>query len=107
MATASGRAPCKVRTTWQVSAQPWSLPWLALVETSQREQDLTSLTPKRGLIAAQAVEGIGRQVGQADKRAGDIVALSSGFLGRFYARIRPVCSSTFFSIPTLVAMASR
>jgi hypothetical protein len=28
------------------------------VETLQREQDLTSLTPKRGLIAAQPVEGI-------------------------------------------------
>jgi hypothetical protein len=29
-----------------------------LVKTSQREQDLTGLTPKRSLIAAQPVEGV-------------------------------------------------
>jgi len=40
------------------STQPQFLPWLALVETPQREQDLT----KRGLITAQVVEWIGWQL---------------------------------------------
>ena len=49
--------------------------WLAAIETLQREQDLTSLAPKRGLISAQPIERTGWQVGQADKGAGDIVGL--------------------------------
>ena len=48
-------------------------PRLAAVETLQREQNLTSLAPKRGLIAAQPIEGIVWQVGQADKGPCEIV----------------------------------
>jgi hypothetical protein len=55
------------------STQPSSLPRFAAIETLQREQDLTSLTPKGRLIAAQPVKRTGRQVGQADKRACEIV----------------------------------
>ena len=45
---------------------------VAAVETLQREQDLTRLTPQRGLIAPRPVEGIGRQIGQAHKGACEI-----------------------------------
>src|SRR6516164_1730306 len=64
------------------SSQSQSFPWPALAETPQREQDLTSLPPKRGLIAAQPIEGIGRQVGKADKGAREIVGLISCLHGR-------------------------
>jgi hypothetical protein len=42
------------QTSLQSNSNPAGppLPWLAAVETLQREQDPTSLTPKRGLIAA-------------------------------------------------------
>ena len=59
-----------------------SFPWLALIETPQREQDLTSLAPQRGLIAAQPVEGIGRQVGKSDKGAREIIRLIGRLRGR-------------------------
>ena len=68
----------------RLSAKPSSFPWLAAVETPQREQDLTRLAPKRGLIAAQPVEGIGRQIGQADKGACEIV----GWICRLRRRSR-------------------
>jgi hypothetical protein len=55
------------------STQPSSFPWLAAVETLQRKQNLTRLAPKGRLIAAQPVEGIGRQVGQANKGACEVV----------------------------------
>jgi len=44
------------------SSQPQSVPRLALIEIAQREQDLASLAPQRGLIAAQPIERVGRQV---------------------------------------------
>ena len=44
------------------STQPSSFPRFAAVEALECEQDLTSLAPKRGLIPAQSVKGIGRQV---------------------------------------------
>ena len=56
-----------------ISSNSDSFPRLAAVEALQGEQDLARLAPKRGLIAAQPVEGIGRQVGQADKRPREIV----------------------------------
>jgi hypothetical protein len=65
----------------------WSLPWFTPVETLQRKQDLTGLTPKRGLIAAQPIERIGWQVGQANKGVGEIVGLVSKRLGRWCASI--------------------
>src|SRR6516164_8957826 len=64
------------------SSQSQSFPWPALAETPQREQDLTSLPPKRDLIAAQPIEGIGRQVGKADKGVCEIVRLMSCFHSR-------------------------
>jgi len=63
-------------------SQPKPLPRLAAVETLQREQDLTRLPPKRGLIAAQPVERIGRQVGQADIGACEIVERICRLSGR-------------------------
>jgi hypothetical protein len=66
----SGVAP---RRQGPDSTQPSSFPRLAGVETLQREQDLTSLTPQHGLIPAQPVKGTGRQVGQADKGVCEIV----------------------------------
>jgi len=59
-----------------------SFPRLAAVEALQGEQDLARLAPKRGLIAAQPVEGIGRQMGQANKGACEIV----GWICRHYGR---------------------
>src|SRR4029077_5600406 len=64
------------------SAQPYSLPRLGPVETSQCEHDLAGLAPKRGLIAAQTIEGIGWQVGQADKGVREIVRSVGKRLGR-------------------------
>jgi hypothetical protein len=54
---------------------PSSLPWLAPVAALQREQDLRRLAPKRGLIATQPVEWIGRQIREANKGAREISAL--------------------------------
>jgi hypothetical protein len=64
------------------SAWSQSFPRLTSIKTLQREQDLTSLAPKRGLVAAQAVEGVGRQVGEAHKGAREIVRLLSCLHGR-------------------------
>ena len=82
-------APCRLSTVMcgvpsgrAGSTQPSSFPRLAAVQTLQREQDLTSLAPKGRLIAAQPVEGIGRQVGQADKGACEVVRWISRFYGR-------------------------
>src|SRR6516165_3613014 len=75
---ASGRAGSK---------QPSSFPRFAAVETLQREQDLTGLTPKRGLIAAQPVEGIGRQIGEANKGAREVSALICKLYANWCARI--------------------
>jgi hypothetical protein len=72
------------------STQPWFFPWLALIETSEREQDLTSLPPQRGLIAAQPVEGIGRQVGKSDKGTCEVVRL----IGRLRGRLRVSIETT-------------
>ena len=63
-------------------SQSESFPWPALAKIPQREQDLTSLPPKRGLIAAQPIEGIGRQVGKADKGAREIVRMMSCLYSR-------------------------
>ena len=54
-------------------SQSESFPWPALAKIPQREQDLTSLPPKRGLIAAQSIEGICWQAGKAEKGACEIV----------------------------------
>jgi len=43
---------------------------------------LAGLAPKRGFIAAQPIEGIGWQVGQADKGVREIVRLVGKRLGR-------------------------
>jgi hypothetical protein len=64
------------------SAQLYSLPRLAPIETSQCEHDLAGLAPKRGFIAAQPIEGIGWQVGQADKGVRELVRLVGKRLGR-------------------------
>jgi hypothetical protein len=42
-------------------------PWLAAVETLQREQDLTRLAPKCGLIPTEAVERICRSLDRRTK----------------------------------------
>src|SRR6516165_3808465 len=55
-------------------AESRSLPRLTAVQNLERKQDLTSLTPKGGFVAAQPVEGIGRQVGQANKGAREVSA---------------------------------
>ena len=57
------------------STQPSSFPRLAAIETLQRKQDLARLTPKGRLIAAQPIEGIGRQVGQAEKGLREVIEL--------------------------------
>jgi hypothetical protein len=49
------------------------------------------LTLQRRLIAAQPVEGIGRQVGQADKGSCEIVGLANRLHGRQWARINSTC----------------
>jgi len=68
-----------LRKSIAVGSQPKLLPGLAAIETLQREQDLTRLTPKRGLIAAQPIKGTGWQVGQADKGPREIVGWICGF----------------------------
>jgi hypothetical protein len=55
-----------------------------LIKTPQREQDLASLAPKPGLVATQPIEGMGRQVGKANKGAREIVRVIS----RPYCRLR-------------------
>jgi hypothetical protein len=55
------------------STQPSSFPWFAAVETLQREQDLTGLPPKGGLIAAQPIERIGRQIRESHKGEREII----------------------------------
>src|SRR5262249_54561987 len=55
-----------------------SFPCLAATETLHRQQDLTGLTPKGGFVAAQPVEGIGRQIRQADEGLREIVVRSRG-----------------------------
>jgi len=57
------RAHDVLLTKRAISTQTRSFPWLAAIETLQREQDLTGLAPKGGFVAAQPVEGICRQVG--------------------------------------------
>src|SRR6516164_253325 len=63
------------------------LPWLSSVQALQCKQNLTGLTPKSGLIAAQPIERIGWQVGQANKSVGEIVGLVSEQIGRWCASI--------------------
>ena len=62
-------------------------PWLSSVQALQRKQDLTGLTPKSGLIAAQPIERIAWQIGQANKGVGEIVGLVSKRVGRWCASI--------------------
>ena len=59
-----------------------NVPWLSPIQTLQREQDLTGLTPESGLVAAQPIERIGWQVGQANKGLGEIVGLVSKYVAR-------------------------
>src|SRR6516164_7236824 len=73
----------------------------ALVETPQREQGLTSLPPKRGLITAQPIEGIGRQVVKADEGAREIVRLISGPCCQFRAGIQ-TASGPVLLLPRIV-----
>jgi len=56
--------------------------------TLQREQDLTSLAPKRRLIPTKPVKRVGWQVGQADKGACEIVEWICRLYGRWGARIK-------------------
>ena len=70
------------------STQPSCFPRFAAVETLQRKQDLARLAPKGRLIAAQPVKGTGRQVGQADKGACEIVGRICRLYGRWWARIK-------------------
>jgi len=51
------------------------VPWLSSIRALERKQDLTGLAPKPGLVAAQPIEGVGWQVGQANKRAREVVKL--------------------------------
>jgi hypothetical protein len=60
-------------------------PWLSPIQTLQHKQDLTGLTPKRGLVAAQPIERIGWQVGQPNKGVGEIVGLISKRVGRWWS----------------------
>jgi hypothetical protein len=76
-----------VASGWAGSTQPSSFPRFAAFETLQREQDLAGLTPKRGLIAAQPVEGIGRQIGEANKGAREVSALICRLYTNWCARI--------------------
>ena len=62
-------------------------PWLSPIQTLQHKQDLTGLTPKRGLVAAQPIERIGWQVGQPNKGVGEIVGLVGKYVGRGCASI--------------------
>jgi len=55
--------------------------------TLQREQDLTSLAPKRRLIPTKPVKRVGWQVGQADKGACEIVEWICRLYGRWGATI--------------------
>jgi triosephosphate isomerase len=48
---------------------------VAPVQALERKQDLTGLAPKSGLVTTEPIEGIGRQVGQADKRPREVVEL--------------------------------
>jgi hypothetical protein len=60
------------------STQPYFLPRFAAVETLQRKQDLTSLTLKGRLIAAQPVKRISRRLDRRTKdrvRSSDLQAL--------------------------------
>jgi hypothetical protein len=69
------------------SSQPQSVPRLALIEIAQCEQDLASLAPQRGLIAAQPIEGVSRQIGQADKGACEVVRLIGRLRGQLWVNI--------------------
>jgi hypothetical protein len=66
----------------------------------QREQDLARLAPKRGLIPAQPIKGIGRQVGQADKGACEIVGRICTV---YWARIK-VAANGLIVIQSLVLL---
>jgi hypothetical protein len=53
----------------------------------QGEQDLTRLAPKGGLIATQPVEGTGRQIGQANKGACEVIGMIRRLCANCSARI--------------------
>ena len=80
-----------VRTVGTLRATACSMlhdvPRLSSIQALQRKQNLTGLTPKRGLIAAQPIERVGWQVGQANKGVGEIVGLVSKCVGRWCASI--------------------
>jgi hypothetical protein len=72
---------CTSRAT-SVCSKLHDFPWLSSVQALQRKQNLTGLTPKRGLIAAQPIERIGWQVAEANKGVGEI-GLVSERVGRW------------------------
>jgi hypothetical protein len=78
-----------VRTSRATSActNLHDVPWLSSIQALERKQGLTGLTPKRGLIAAQPIERLGWQVGQANKGVGEIAGLVSKCVGRWCASI--------------------
>jgi hypothetical protein len=80
-------ALCLPRKSIAGRPQPKPLPRFAAIETLQREQNLTSLAPKRGFIAAQPVKGTGWQVGQANKGPCEIVGWIGWLNGRWGASI--------------------
>ena len=77
-----------LRKSIAIGPQPKPLPGLAAVETLQCEQDLARLAPKRGLIAAQPVEGAGGQIRQANKGPCEIVGWICGFNSGWGAGIK-------------------
>jgi hypothetical protein len=74
--------------------ESYSLPWLAAVPELQRKQNLTRLSPERGLVTAEPVEGVCRQIRQADERACEVVGLISMLQGDFRAGGRVVFCET-------------
>src|SRR4051812_22928255 len=48
------------------------LRWLAAVQSVQRKDGLACLTPKAGLVTAESVERVSRQIGKTQKAACEI-----------------------------------
>jgi hypothetical protein len=63
------------------SAMAHSLLWFTPIQYIERKENPTSLTPKYGLISAEAIECKIRQIGQTQKAAGEL----NGFVS-FHSR---------------------
>ena len=59
------------------SVMAHSLLWFTPIQCIERKENPTGLTPKCGLISAEAIEREIRQIGQTQKAAGELDAMNN------------------------------